>query len=155
MTLNVEYNQLGPLLKATVDPRGDVAGSDGVHSPYPGNINQFVLACGPYAQTLERTRGVMGEFVNPKYTDSSRTTFKSPTRLECMMQDYPRLLSGGQSVGFTVMEAWAAYSPVKNSPEDAAAKVRGGNPSHSATSGEIDIYNANCRWATYTPRMVG
>ena len=66
MTLNVEYNQLGPLLKATVDPRGDVAGADGVHSPYPGNINQFVLACGPYAQTLERTRGVMGEFVNPE-----------------------------------------------------------------------------------------
>ena len=26
------------------------------------------------------------EFVNPKYTDATRTAFKSPTRLECMMQ---------------------------------------------------------------------
>ena len=57
-----------------------------------GNINQFVLACGPYAQTLEKTRGVMGEFVNPKYADSSKTTFKKPARLECMMQDYPKVL---------------------------------------------------------------
>jgi len=28
----------------------------------------------------------MPEFVNPKYTDGTRTKFKSPTRLECMMQ---------------------------------------------------------------------
>ena len=28
----------------------------------------------------------MVEFVNPKYTDASRAAFKSPTRLECMMQ---------------------------------------------------------------------
>ena len=43
MVVNVEYNQLDPLLKTTVNPAGDVAGPDGVHSPYPGNINQFVL----------------------------------------------------------------------------------------------------------------
>ena len=40
---------------------------------------------------------------------------------------------------------WAAYSPVKNSPADAAAKAKGGNPSHSATTGELDTYHANCR----------
>ena len=28
----------------------------------------------------------MPEFVNPKYTDGTKTAFKSPTRLECMMQ---------------------------------------------------------------------
>jgi hypothetical protein len=42
---------------------------------------------------------------------------------------------------------WAAYSPVKNSPADARAKVAGGTPSHSATTGELDIYAANCRHA--------
>jgi UDP-sugar pyrophosphorylase len=26
------------------------------------------------------------EFVNPKYADAAKTKFKSPTRLECMMQ---------------------------------------------------------------------
>ena len=38
------------------------------------------------------TAGAVPEFVNPKYADSSRTAFKSPTRLECMMQDLPWLL---------------------------------------------------------------
>ncbi len=51
------------------------------------------------------------------------------------------------------MQVWAAYSPVKNSPADAAAKAAGGNPSHSATSGELDIYLANCKmlqvWLAY------
>jgi UDP-sugar pyrophosphorylase len=28
----------------------------------------------------------MPEFVNPKYTDASKSAFKAPTRLECMMQ---------------------------------------------------------------------
>jgi hypothetical protein len=42
------------------------------------------------------------EFVNPKYADVSRTTFKSPTRLECMMQDFPRYFNSN-SVGFTMV----------------------------------------------------
>lgn len=45
----------------------------------------------------------------------------------------------------TVNQVWAAYSPVKNSPADAADKAKGGNPSHSATSGELDYYEANCK----------
>ena len=35
----------------------------------------------------------MVEFVNPKYKAGSRTEFKKPTRLECMMQDFPKLMS--------------------------------------------------------------
>lgn len=49
---------------------------------------------------------------------------------------------------FTIKPAfqvWAAYSPVKNSPKDAKAKAQGGNPSHSATTGELDVYQVNCR----------
>ena len=37
--------------------------------------------------------GVVVEFVNPKYKAGSRTEFKKPTRLECMMQDFPKLMS--------------------------------------------------------------
>ncbi len=44
-----------------------------------------------------------------------------------------------------MVQVWAAYSPVKNAPEDARAKVASGSPSHSATTGELDIYYANCR----------
>ena len=43
------------------------------------------------------------------------------------------------------VQVWAAYSPVKNSPPDAKAKAAAGSPSHSATTGELDIYQTNCR----------
>ena len=146
MTLNVEYNQLDPLLRATVNKNGDVAGDDGVHSPYPGNINQFVLDCGKYAATLARTSGVMGEFVNPKYADAAKKKFKKPARLECMMQDYPKVLPESEKVGFTSVESWISFSPCKNATADAVGKT----PPACALSAEADQY-FHCaemlRWA--------
>ncbi|XP_050224195.1 UDP-sugar pyrophosphorylase-like [Mercurialis annua] len=141
MVINVEYNQLDPLLRATGNPDGDVNCETGF-SPFPGNINQLILELGPYIEELKRTGGAIKEFVNPKYKDASKTSFKSSTRLECMMQDYPKTLPPSARVGFTVMDAWLAYAPVKNNPED-AAKVPKGNPYHSATSGEMAIYRSN------------
>ncbi|KAM0000883.1 putative nucleotidyltransferase [Helianthus debilis subsp. tardiflorus] len=141
MVINVEYNQLDPLLRATGHPDGDVNCETG-YSPYPGNINQLILELGPYIDELSKTGGAIKEFVNPKYKDSTKTEFKSSTRLECMMQDYPKTLSPSARVGFTVTDTWLAYAPVKNNPED-AAKVPKGNPYHSATSGEMAIYRAN------------
>lgn len=85
MTVNVEYNQIDALLKATVEPRGDINGENGF-SAYPGSINQLIFAMEPYAAKLKESGGGMPEFVNPKYTDSTKTAFKAPTRLECMMQ---------------------------------------------------------------------
>ncbi|PON60129.1 UTP--glucose-1-phosphate uridylyltransferase family [Parasponia andersonii] len=141
MVINVEYNQLDPLLRATGHPDGDVNGETGF-SPFPGNINQLILELGPYIEELTKTKGGIKEFVNPKYKDASKTSFKSSTRLECMMQDYPKTLPPIARVGFTVMDTWLAYAPVKNNPDD-AAKVPKGNPYHSATSGEMAIYRAN------------
>ncbi|KDP32870.1 hypothetical protein JCGZ_12162 [Jatropha curcas] len=141
MVINVEYNQLDPLLRATGHPDGDVNCETG-YSPFPGNINQLILELGPYIEELKKTGGAIKEFVNPKYKDASKTSFKSSTRLECMMQDYPKTLPPSARVGFTVMDTWLAYAPVKNNPED-AAKVPKGNPYHSATSGEMAIYRAN------------
>ncbi|KAB1203134.1 UDP-sugar pyrophosphorylase [Morella rubra] len=141
MVINVEYNQLDPLLRATGHEDGDVNDETG-YSPFPGNINQLILELGPYLEELTKTRGAIKEFVNPKYKDASKSSFKSSTRLECMMQDYPKTLPPSARVGFTVMDTWLAYAPVKNNPED-AAKVPKGNPCHSATSGEMAIYRAN------------
>lgn len=141
MIINVEYNQLDPLLRSTGHADGDVNSETG-YSPFPGNINQLILELGPYIEELNRTHGAIAEFVNPKYKDSSKTSFKSSTRLECMMQDYPKTLPPTARVGFTVVDSWLAYAPVKNNPED-AAKVPVGNPYHSATSGEMAIYTAN------------
>lgn len=39
MVINVEYNQLDPLLRATGHTDGDVNCETG-YSPFPGNINQ-------------------------------------------------------------------------------------------------------------------
>ncbi|XP_027361710.1 UDP-sugar pyrophosphorylase 1 [Abrus precatorius] len=141
MVINVEYNQLDPLLRASGYPDGDENCETG-YSPFPGNINQLILELGPYIEELSKTGGAIQEFVNPKYKDASKTAFKSSTRLECMMQDYPKTLPPSARVGFTVMETWLAYAPVKNNAED-AAKVPKGNPYHSATSGEMAIYRAN------------
>ncbi|XP_051123833.1 UDP-sugar pyrophosphorylase [Andrographis paniculata] len=141
MVINVEYNQLDPLLRATGHSEGDVNCETGF-SPFPGNINQLIFEIGPYLEELTKTGGAIKEFVNPKYKDASKTAFKSSTRLECMMQDYPKTLPPSARVGFTVMDTWLAYAPVKNNPED-AAKVPKGNPYHSATSGEMAIYRAN------------
>ena len=99
MTINVEYNQLDPLLRATVSPAGDVADPATGFSPYPGNINQLLFSLPTYAATLARTQGVMGEFVNPKYKDAARDAFKKPTRLECMMQDFPKARDRGAPSG--------------------------------------------------------
>jgi UDP-sugar pyrophosphorylase len=77
---------LDPLLRATGYPDGDVNDKDTGFSPFPGNINQLLFKAKPYADTLKRTKGVMPEFVNPKYSDEAKTVFKKPTRLECMMQ---------------------------------------------------------------------
>jgi hypothetical protein len=42
MVINVEYNQLDPLLRASGYPDGDVNSETGF-SPFPGNINQVII----------------------------------------------------------------------------------------------------------------
>lgn len=106
VTVNVEYNQLDPLLKCSEDYRqGDAADASG-HSPFPGNINILAMHLPTYTQTLQSTGGRVNEFVNPKYVDESKTAFKSPTRLECMMQDFPLLLPKAAKVGFTTLPTY-------------------------------------------------
>lgn len=94
ITVNVEYNQLDPLLRANGFADGDVNDSVTGFSPYPGNINQLLFKLEPYVRNLKANHGIMSEFVNPKYVDPvERSVFKKPTRLECMMQDYPKCLT--------------------------------------------------------------
>ena len=118
LVINVEYNQLDPLLRSQGDCKGDVADPSTGYSPYPGNANNLVIALGAYAKTLRgEDQGVVLEFVNPKYKDETRTDFKKPTRLECMMQDIPKLfqkeLGSDVSVGFTMLDRWFTFSPAK------------------------------------------
>jgi len=143
MTINVEYNQLEPMLKASGYPDGDVNDDSG-YSPYPGNINQLVFSIPEYAKVLERTGGLVPEFVNPKYADDQKTKFKKPTRLECMMQDHPRSVGPEAKVGFTQFDDWT-YSPVKNAIPDAVKKFESGVPGRCASEGEFEVYESYAR----------
>jgi UDP-sugar pyrophosphorylase len=145
-TINVEYNQLDSLLCGAGYTDGDVNDPDTGCSPFPGNINQLVFQLGPYVETLERTKGLMPEFVNPKYKDESKTEFKSPTRLECMMQDFPIVLEGNDDymkrVGFTTVNAELCFSPVKNNIQDGLKLQASGIQPATAATGEADQYAA-------------
>lgn len=142
MTANTEYNQLGPLLKALGSGEGDVPDATGF-SPFPGNINQLVVALDLYVEVLSKTNGVMEEFVNPKYKDETRLTFKKPTRLECMMQDYAKVLPPSANVGFTTNEQWLGYSPAKNSIFEGLNKMKAGVAPMCPATAEADMYNVN------------
>lgn len=141
LVINVEYNQLDALLQTSASG-GDVADATG-YSPYPGNVNTLVMKLEPYAQALEATGGTMPEFVNPKYANEERTTFKKPTRLECMMQDFPKLLPSEARVGFSDFERWFSFSPVKNSIEDALKSHKSGVYAASPGAGEAAVYQAH------------
>jgi UDP-sugar pyrophosphorylase len=97
-----------------------------------------------YSDALNRTKGLMPEFVNPKYADSAKTYFKKPTRLECMMQDFPTVLEGPDAdrVGFTSISADLCFSPVKNATEDGVQLQASGTQAGTAATGEADQYGA-------------
>eukprot|EP01048_Picozoa_sp_COSAG05_P007983 COSAG05_NODE_586_length_8516_cov_12.928122_3_plen_236_part_00 len=113
---------------------------------WPGNINELIFKLESYDAALEESKGTVPEFVNPKYKDASKTSFKSPTRLECMMQDFPRLYSKGEKLGFTSLNRKFVrqYSPVKNNVKDAAVKQASGLEPACAAAGEMDVYKFNC-----------
>ena len=69
--------------------------------------------------------------------------FKSATRLECMMQDYPKLLKSGERVGFTQIDRKFCFSTVKNDLKTAAQKVKGNLPPESASVCEQEFYWLN------------
>ena len=141
LTLNVEYNQLDPMLRATVSPEGDLPNEDGF-SMFPGNINVLIIRMESYVRILKKSQGIIAEFVNPKYADDARTQFKKPTRLETMMQDLPKLFGAEEKVGVSIFNRKWCFSPNKNRVEDAAAKHASGAPPESAATAESDFYLA-------------
>jgi UDP-sugar pyrophosphorylase len=132
------------LLRASGFKDGDVNDKVTGHSPFPGNINQLLFQLDTYVDVLERTKGLMPEFVNPKYNDDTKTTFKKPTRLECMMQDFPTVLDSTESkkVGFTSISASLCFSPVKNATEDGVTLQEQDTHAGTAATGEADQYAA-------------
>ena len=78
--------------------------------------------------------------MNPKYADAAKSVFTKPTRLECMMQDHPKVLLPGARVGFVQLPDWT-YSPVKNSLAEAVKKAQAGVAPRCASEGEVEVYD--------------
>lgn len=140
LTINVEYNQLNPLLAASSQCSDQPDPKTGM-SPFPGNANVLLFHLPRYYDVLSSNGGNVPEFVNPKYKDDSKTSFNTPTRLECLMQEFPRLLGVGDKVGITQLDRWLCFSSVKNQAADAALKLKSGGVPDSAFTGECDIYS--------------
>jgi UDP-sugar pyrophosphorylase len=142
ITLNVEYNQLDPLLKSKYNQNGDVANEEGL-SNFPGNTNVLLFELSSYVENLERTKGITPEFVNPKYADEERSKFKSAVRLETMMQDYPLLLQNNEKVGFTMYPRWFAFSTCKNALKEGIEKWKKNSDPETAFSAERNLFIFN------------
>ena len=100
-----------------------------------------------YSAVLASTGGAVPEFVNPKYMPDSRA-FVRPVRLECMMQDYSRLVPADARVSFTQFPAWT-YMPCKNSIQEARRKADAGLPLQCAAASEMAQYQG-----TYVDRRL-
>ncbi|KAK8807403.1 hypothetical protein WA158_004162 [Blastocystis sp. Blastoise] len=142
-TCNIEYNQLNNVLKDS-GMGGDIAGPNG-YSNYPGNTNLLCIRLSTYRQILEDSRGIVPEFINPKFDKVNPSLFTSPTRLECMMQDFPRLLAGTNhnNVGFVSLSRWYCYSTVKNDLKKAESQFLTTGFASCPYSGEQDMYRMN------------
>jgi hypothetical protein len=143
----VEYNQIEALLRG-----GDVAGRDG-YSDFPGNTNGILVRIQPYLQAMERTGGRVEEFVNPKYTDGTRASFKAPTRLECLMQDFAWSLRSVRS-GFALYPPTFGYWPCKNDLTTAAALSARGVPAYGAATAEMAVYQVRVLRTQLLPRYL-
>jgi UDP-sugar pyrophosphorylase len=133
---NVEYNVFDAAYKASKATDASRAGDD---AAYPGSINTLLLRLDSYGKTLAATGGKVPEFINPKFTDASKTAFKSPTRVESLMQDIALVLPQGAKVSGVVF-APDLYHPVKNRLSDGLARVAVGGGGHCAATGEQAFY---------------
>jgi len=140
LTINVEYNQLEPLL-LEAGYGGDKPDENG-NSPFPGNTNVLMIELKSWQSAMDVSGGQIPEFINPKYADSEKTKFKSPARLECMMQEFPRLLSAEDTVGCTILPRFVSFSTVKNKTEDGVDKKY----PETMYSGEADLYASNIEY---------
>lgn len=142
---NVEYNVFAEVARTLTAEGGDTAGPASKYSPFPGNINTLVYKLPSYAEVLRKSHGTVPEFINPKYSDATRRTFKKPARIESLMQDIALLFCEDKyRVGGTVFERFS-YQPVKNSLEGAAALVEQGNAPYCAATGEAAFYEMQRR----------
>ena len=128
---NVEYNLFFPTLQrvtgASSEPTLPADEKGTAYSPYPGSINTLVVRLDRYVASLRESRGAVPEFINPKYKDPvKKTDFKSPARVESLMQDICfnlKSAAGVETEGLIARVGCSVfnrntYEPVKNALAD-------------------------------------
>ena len=139
---NIEYNQLDSLFKEKYNGKGDIPNKEGF-CDFPGNLNVLVFKLGPYLNIIEESKGLVPEFVNPKYVDDTRRKFKAPTRLETLMQDVPKLIKNNGTEGYTYFNRWFCFSACKNNLHDACERLKKGESAECAFSVERELFLYN------------
>ncbi|CRG97953.1 UTP--glucose-1-phosphate uridylyltransferase, putative [Plasmodium gallinaceum] len=141
MSVNLEYNMLESILAYTGEK--EVIDENGC-SIYPGNTSAILFEIKKYNEILNATNGIVPEFINPKYTDNTREHFKSPTRVESMMQDFALYFNGeNHKVGVTELNRFLCFSAVKNDFLNAQKKIENNIHPECMFSGESDLYYSN------------
>ena len=154
LVCNIEYNQLDALLRKK-SQLGDIAEKNSSFSPYPGNTNILLINLVRYKEVMEKTRGMIPEFINPKYVDETKTTFKSPARLETMMQDVSKLFNRStDKVVVTLFDRVWSFSCNKNNHKDALKKIAFNIPPEVSASAEFDYYHTQVQKVIYTNNVV-
>ena len=140
---NIEYNQLDSLFKEKYNGKGDIPNENGF-CDFPGNLNVLVFKLDAYLNIIEESKGLVPEFVNPKYVDDTRKKFKAPTRLETLMQDVPKLIKNNNGTeGYTYFDRWFCFSACKNNLHDACERLKKGESAECAFSVEREIFKYN------------
>ncbi|KAH8620732.1 putative UTP glucose 1 phosphate uridylyltransferase [Trypanosoma vivax] len=138
-TMNIEYNKFEEVARRLTAYGGDSAACGSTYSPFPGSVNTLILNFPEYVKVIERSGGRLPEFINPKFIDEAKSSFK-PCRVESLMQDVALLFEQNcQPVGATLFSRFT-FQPVKNALPDAIQKLKDGLAAYCATTGERDYY---------------
>jgi UDP-sugar pyrophosphorylase len=133
---NVEYNIFDGAHAASAAANAAEAGQP---TDYPGSVNTLLLNLTTYERALSATGGKVPEFINPKYKDATKSAFKSPTRVESLMQDIALVLPADAKISGVTFGV-DMYCPVKNQLSDGVARGVAGQSTHCAASGEEAVY---------------
>lgn len=90
----------------------------GKEEDYLANTNTLLTRFKVYKQVIEKTKGVLPHFINPKYQEDG-VTFLKAARLEQLMQDISLLFPDQQKVHVYNFPKHQVFAAVKNSVQDA------------------------------------
>jgi len=142
ITTNIEYNIMSNLAKS-LEGGKEPTDAHG-YSVFPGNSNAILFHIPSYNEVLKESNGNVPEFCNPKYANEEKTTFKTPTRIESLISELPRIMDENvHNVGFTQLDRIMCFTAAKNNLESGKQKFLDKMAPETAGTCEHDFYLHN------------